>query len=142
MTRHSAYKTLPLEHGRAADDTTYGIQSLAEINVALHDNRERSGRAGDNTTFGTTLCGCKRHTSWTLQAEPSLGLDTGILVKRPAGTSDIGRDCRNNTSVQQSCLAPTVRTFPSENLQRRHFEPTVDRRVHCPLQTLPHSQER
>ena len=55
MTHHSAYKTLPLEHGRAADDTTYGIQSLADINVALHDDRERSGRAGDNTTFGVQL---------------------------------------------------------------------------------------
>ena len=55
MTRHSAYKSLPLEHGRAADDTTYGIQSLADVNVALHEDRERSGRAGDNTTFGVQL---------------------------------------------------------------------------------------
>ena len=50
MTRHSAYKSLPLEHGRAADDTTYGIQSLADVNVVLHEDRERSGRAADNTT--------------------------------------------------------------------------------------------
>ena len=36
----------------AADDTTYGIQSLADVNVALREDRERSGRAADNTTFG------------------------------------------------------------------------------------------
>ena len=41
-----------MEYSRAADDTTYGIQSLAEVNVALHEDRERSGRAADNTTFG------------------------------------------------------------------------------------------
>ena len=32
-----------------------GIQSLADVNVALHDDRERSGRAGDNTKFGVQL---------------------------------------------------------------------------------------
>ena len=61
----------------------------------------------------------------TLQVKPSLELDTGILVKRPAGTSDIGRDCRNNTSVQQSCLARN-----SEDVsvgERNGVEPTVDR---------------
>ena len=41
-----------MEYGRAVDDTTYGIQSLAEVNVALHEERDRSGRAADNTTFG------------------------------------------------------------------------------------------
>ena len=41
-----------MEYGRAADDTTYGIQSLAEVNVALQKDRDRSGRAADNTTFG------------------------------------------------------------------------------------------
>ena len=61
-TQRSAYNSLrvqtshrlskPMEYGRAADDTTYGIQSLADVNVALHEDRERSGRAADNTTFG------------------------------------------------------------------------------------------
>ena len=41
-----------MEYSRAADDTTYGIQSLAEVNVALQEERDRSGRAADNTTFG------------------------------------------------------------------------------------------
>ena len=59
-TRGSAYNTSrmptshrlrkPMEYGRAADDTTYGIQSLADVSVVLHEDRERSGCAADNTT--------------------------------------------------------------------------------------------
>ena len=41
-----------MEYSRAADDTSYSIQSLAEVNVALQEERDRSGRAADNTTFG------------------------------------------------------------------------------------------
>ena len=40
-----------MEYSRAADDTTYSIQSLAEVNVALQEDRDRSGRADDNTTL-------------------------------------------------------------------------------------------
>ena len=50
---HSSFRfTKPMEYSRAADDTTYGIQSLAEVNVALQEERDRSGRAADNTMFG------------------------------------------------------------------------------------------
>ena len=40
-----------MEYSRAADDTTYGIRSLAEVDVVLHEDRERSGRAA--TTRGS-----------------------------------------------------------------------------------------
>ena len=55
MTDSSHRLSKPMEYGLAADDTTYGIQSLADVNVALHEDRERSARAGDNTTFGVQL---------------------------------------------------------------------------------------
>ena len=44
-----------MEYSRAADDTTYGIQSLAEVKFALQEERDRSGRAPDNTTFGISF---------------------------------------------------------------------------------------
>ena len=37
-----------MEYGRAADDTTFGVH--ADVNVVLHEDCERSGRAADNTT--------------------------------------------------------------------------------------------
>ena len=49
---HPSYRlSKPMEYSRAADDTTYGIQSLAEDNVELQEERDRSGRTADNTTF-------------------------------------------------------------------------------------------
>ena len=48
----------PMEHGRATDDTTFGIKSLADVNVALHEDLERNSRAtrkhdiGYNTPYG------------------------------------------------------------------------------------------
>ena len=35
----------PLEHGRSADDTTFGVQLFADTSVAVHDVLERIVRA-------------------------------------------------------------------------------------------------
>ena len=45
----------PLEHGRATDDTTFGIKSLADVNVALHEDLERNGRATRKNDIGVQL---------------------------------------------------------------------------------------
>ena len=71
---------------------TYGIQSLAETNVALLDNRERSGLAGDNTIFG--VLSPRRGKTWM-----SLSPVTG---KRPDRLRECSREARRGPIMTKS----------------------------------------
>ena len=89
----------PLEHGRAADDTIFGIQSLAGVNVALHEDLENWPCFLSARHRRATLCGCKTSHFMRLSTERK-----NELLQKVCGTSSVSRLRKNTPSAHMSWL--------------------------------------